>query len=126
MQPQPVIISPVVFGYKHPLKTLYKNGQLRQVKYGFYGDKLTKDNVTLEHLQPVSKGGQTKFYNLVLASENNNHRRDNINLKNFITTENVIRYLNQFIGIDIEGFNGNRYIIEILETLEKLLGSKNK
>ena len=31
------------FGYSNKLKTLWKKGLMPSVKYGFYGDKLTKE-----------------------------------------------------------------------------------
>ena len=61
----------VAFGYKSPLKTLYIKGKLH-INKGFYGGTLTKENVTLEHLVPYSKGGKTTLDNLVLATKENN------------------------------------------------------
>ena len=57
------------FGYSSPLKTIWKKGGLPTVKKGFYGDTLTKKNVSLEHLKARSKGGKTSLENLVLASK---------------------------------------------------------
>lgn len=61
MRIEPIQTQPT-FGYNHPLKSLYKSGQLN-LKYGFYGGKLTRKNVTLEHLKPHSKGGKTELNN---------------------------------------------------------------
>lgn len=110
------------FGYSSPLKDLYRKGKL-PVKYGFYGDKLTKNNVSLEHLLPHSKGGKTTLDNLVLSSKQNNFKRGNSPLLEFINFENVKRYLNQFIGVKLKNFNGNEYIKNILKTIENVLES---
>ena len=109
------------FGYSHPLKTLYKKGKLPTVQYGIYGDKLTKDNVSLEHLLPHSKGGRTVLDNLVLASKKNNQSRGNKPIKDFLTKENFERYVNQFLGVKVGNFNGTDYIRRILKTLNRLL-----
>lgn len=119
MQIKPV--DGITFGYSHPLKTLYKKGQLPQVKYGFYGDELTKENVTLEHLKCKSDGGKTKLFNLVLASANKNQERANRPLSEMLNWEFVGRYLEQFRNIQINDFNGNAYIKMILETVKKLI-----
>lgn len=108
------------FGYSSPLKDLYRNGDL-PVKYGFYGDKLTKKNVSLEHLLPHSKGGKTTLDNLVLSSKQNNFKRGNRPLSEFINFGNVERYLNQFNGVKLKNFNGNEYVKNILKTIENVL-----
>ena len=40
----PIKPSPIIFGSKSILKTLFKNGELPSVVKGLYGGKLTKDN----------------------------------------------------------------------------------
>ena len=107
------------FGYSHPLKTLYIKGKL-PVKYGFYGDRLTKKNVSLEHLKPFSKGGKTELSNLVLASKQRNQARGNADIRNFANKETIIKYLSQFIDVKIEWFDGNKYINGIIKTLTNL------
>lgn len=109
------------FGYKHPLKTMWLKGDFKKVKYGFYGDRLTKDNISLEHLKPYSKGGKTQLDNLVLASKENNQKRGNKDIRDFLTVENVTRYLTQFKNIKLTGFDGNKYIAMILATIEGLI-----
>ena len=107
------------FGYSNPLKTLYLKGKL-PVKYGFYGDKLTQKNVSLEHLKPHSKGGKTELSNLVLASKQKNQARGNADIRNFANKETIIKYLSQFIDVKIKGFDGNKYINGIIKTLTNL------
>lgn len=114
------IQSDITFGYKNILKTQYLKGNLKTVKYGFYGDRLNKKNVSLEHLKPKSKGGKSELENFVLASKYRNQARGNKELALFIDKETVMRYLLQFVGVKAENFNGDNYIKMILKTLKKL------
>lgn len=121
-----MIITPIEpnqpsFGYHNVIKTLYKKGKL-SVKYGFYGDKLTKKNVTLEHLLPISQGGKTELSNLVLASANKNQERGVQPLNKMLKWDCVGKYLEQFRDVKLKDFNGNDYIQKILNTINKLLG----
>lgn len=117
MKLPPIIPDIISFGYSHQLKTLYKEGKLPTVKYGFYGGELTKDIVSLEHLQPHSKGGKTVLNNLVLATVENNNKRGNKSLWEYLNPENVLKYLNQFIGVKTDGFNGDDYVRQILHKI---------
>jgi len=108
------------FGYSSPLKTIWKKGGLPTVKKGFYGDTLTKKNVSLEHLKARSKGGKTSLENLVLASKEKNNLRGNADIKNFVDRESVLNYLIQFMGIKTKNFNGDNYISAIIKTLSEL------
>ena len=109
------------FGYSHFLKTMYKRGQLPQVKRGFYGEALSLKNVSLEHLKPISKGGKTELKNLVLAHKDLNNKRSDKPLNEFINFKAMSVYLEQFKNIKIMGFDGNKYIAMILETVGRLL-----
>ena len=80
MKIQPIQQSPT-FQYNSPLKTLYRKGEL-PVRYGFYGDRLTQNNVSLEHLKPHSKGGKAELSNLVLASKQKKQARGNADIRN--------------------------------------------
>ena len=119
MKIQPIQQNSPTFGYSHPLKTLYIKGKL-PVKYGFYGDRLTKKNVSLEHLKPFSEGGKTELNNLVLASKQKNQARGNADIRNFANKETIIKYLSQFIDVKINDFDGNKYINGIIKTLTNL------
>jgi 5-methylcytosine-specific restriction endonuclease McrA len=118
---QDVLIYRPSFGYSHPLKTAWKKGQIPQVKYGFYGEKLTKKNVSLEHLKPISKGGKTEWSNLVLADNKINNARGDKPLEDYLNLKAMGKYLEQFKNIKIKGFDGNRYIAMILETVGGLI-----
>lgn len=119
MKPSPV--DSTVFGYSNPLKTMFKKGQLPSVKYGFYGEKLTTKNVTLEHLLPCSQGGKTELKNLVLATANKNQERGISPLSSMLNWEYAGRYLEQFRDVKLKNFDGNKYIDMILNTIRELI-----
>ena len=127
MRPTPVIFPSAEtiyypnFGYSHALKTAWKKGKIVQVTKGFYGERLTKKNVSLEHLKPKSQGGETKWHNLVLASNKINNERGDKPLSEYINYKAMGEYLDQFKNIKIKGFDGNKYIAMILETVGGLL-----
>ena len=108
------------FGYSHPLKTMFKKGQIR-VPRGFYGDKLTAKNVSLEHLKPVSKGGKTEYANLVLASKDLNSKRGNQPLSKFFNPKAFFEYAQAFIKIKTKAFDGKKYIEAISKTIQELI-----
>ena len=114
----------ITFGYSHPLKTAWKRGQLPQVKYGFYGDLLTKKNVSLEHLKCISKGGKTELNNLVLASDKMNNLRGDKPLSEYLNIKAMAKYLEQFTNIKTRGFDGNKYIAMILKTVGELINAQ--
>lgn len=111
----------VSFKYQNIIKTLYKKGKLPSVQYGFYGDKLNKKIVTLEHLKCISQGGKTELKNLVLASANKNQERGCRPLKEMLNWECAGKYLEQFRDVVVGDFNGNDYIQMILKTIKELL-----
>ena len=108
------------FGYKHRLKTLYLNGKIKP-QYGLYGDKLTKKTVSLEHVLPKSKGGKTELDNLALASIRTNNMRGNKPLNDYLTTKNLVRYINQFMNIKTPEFDGTKYIKGLIATIDNVL-----
>lgn len=113
------------FGYHSVLKDLFREDKLPTVKYGLYGDKLTKDNVSLEHLVPHSKNGKSKLFNFTLASKQKNSLRSNEDIRKFLTPEMAKEYLDQFKGIETVSkkgtkFNGDNYIDMIKTTLKTL------
>lgn len=120
MEIKSVSESTVSFGsYQNILKTLYKKGKMPQVKKGLYGDILTKDNVSLEHLKPHSEGGKTILSNLALASKQKNNARGAKPLSEVLNWEMVNDYLSQF-NFRIKGFNGEAYAEMIKKTVEEL------
>lgn len=127
--------SAVSFGYRFSLKTMWLKGKLPWLQYGFYGDKLTKKNISIEHLEPVSYfkrrmsdkaavKAATVWKNVVLASVEKNQARSNYPLENFMNEEAKNKYLDQFRGKIIPGYGrGEKYIKAINETIERLVNS---
>lgn len=113
-------IEPITFGYTNKLKTLYLKGKIKP-KYGLYGDKLTKKTVSLEHILPKSKGGKTEIDNLALASMRMNNARGNKPLSEYLTAENLARYIDQFMHIKIPEFDGVKYVKNLLRTINMVL-----
>lgn len=113
--------SQISFGYHSPLKTLYLKGKLPTVTKGFYGDKLTPKTVSLEHLQPHSQGGKTELNNLVLASKRKNQARGNDDIANYLDKKCITEYLQQFVGIKLPNFDGDKYIQDIIKKIGELL-----
>ena len=109
----------VSFGYSNELKTLFKKGLLPTVKVDAAGNKLTKKNVTLDHIIPKSKGGESKTENYMLAEKKFNSNRGADPFVKWATMEGLITYLNQFIGVRVGKFIGNEYIASVLRTLER-------
>jgi len=103
-------------GYRSPLKTLWLSGRLKSVTKGLYGDVLTKETLSLEHLIPTSKGGKTELGNLVLASADKNAKRGCKPLKDCVTKEQAEAYIKQFEGIKYMQI----YINAITDTFKKL------
>lgn len=112
-------VQPIRFGYSHPLKTAYKKGLLPTVKYDAYGNLLTKENVSLEHIIPHSKGGKTVLSNLLLANKKTNNLRGVRPLYLYASKGMILFYLEQFKNIKNQYIDGNEYIKLIKETLEK-------
>ena len=118
-------VDSITFKYNHPLKTLWKQGKLPQVKIGLYNNKLTKKNVSLEHELPVSKGGKSILENYALASREANSERGNDDIKKFLTVDMIRNYLIQFINLIVKRdkevvFDGNKYIQMQINNFKKL------
>lgn len=114
----------IPFGYKWYVKDLWKEGKLPTVTKGIYGDVLTKENLSVEHLLPKSLGGHGNDKNFALASKANNNARGNMPLPNFAKKETLLQYLEQFKGIFVKHrnrkFNGDKYVQDVTETIKKL------
>lgn len=107
------------FGHSNELKTLFKKGKFPSVKFDAGGNLLTKQNVTLDHIIPVSKGGKNKTTNFMLAVDEFNHGRGNDPLLEVTTKEGIFDYLKQFVGVKVGTFIGNNYIKGVLLTLQE-------
>ena len=94
---------------------------LPTVTKGFYGDIITPQNVSLEHLKPYNICQRSDLSNLVLASKRNNGARGQNDLKDFFNPEAAKEYLEQFRDVHIPGkFDGNNYIKMITRKLNDM------
>lgn len=114
-------VFPISFGYKNRLKTEWLKGNLPELIHDFYdGSLLSKDTVTLEHLQPHSKGGKTTLSNLVLTSYQNNVKRGNRDIRQYINLEAARQYIDEARKIHTKRINGEYYAECIIKRLKKL------
>lgn len=111
----------VSFGYKHRLKTAWKNGEIPELKHDFYDGSLLKaDTVTLEHLKCHSHGGKTTLTNLVLTSYANNVKRGNRDIRLYINKEAARKYIEEAKKIKCKGINGESYARSLINRLKSL------
>lgn len=113
-------VQAVSFGYKHALKTAFKEGRLPLIHDFYDGSILDKDTVTIEHLQPHSKGGKTTLSNIVLTKYANNVKRGNRDIRDYINIENAQKYIEDVKKIKIKGINGESYAKSLLNRLKSL------
>lgn len=120
---KPIKVSPIKFGYKSILKTLFQNGKLPSVKVDIYGKtikpEMTKE-LTIEHIVPRVKGGKSKLANYALANYADNQKRSAEDLLKFTTIENIKNWYSQFKGVVLPNFNGDEYIKEGIKNLKKI------
>ena len=103
-----VLIYRPSFGYSHKLKTDFKKGRL-PIKYDLGGNELTKDNVTLDHVEPKSQGGTSTLDNYVLATRDFNNYRGVVPLSLLITKEMFYKWAKQFENLTVCGIKGTEY-----------------
>ena len=118
MQVSPVSISEIIF--RSQIKKLYKKGKV-PIKYGLYGEILTKDNVSDEHIICKCFGGTNDLSNIALTSKEKNNARGNQPIELFITMGLLRQYLNQFKDIKLKDFDGNSYIKGIRKTFTRIV-----
>lgn len=112
----------VTFGYSCKLKKLYKAGKIK-IKYSFYGGLLNKKRCSLDHIIPHSKGGKSCQANYVLCNMEQNWVRGNEPLENYINWENAERYLEQFQGVKLAGFDGDEYIRQVRKSINEAIAT---
>lgn len=112
---------PKFTGYNSPLKKAFKKGVLGNKVYGIYGERLTQDNVSLEHIKPIAHGGKTELSNLLLADKKKNNDRGTKPIGEFVTIGMLRDYLKQFKDVKTSYFDGEKYIKLIRETFRKLV-----
>ena len=121
MKIQYTLTFPNNFGYKNVLKTEWIAGKLPELKHDFYdGSLLNPETVTLEHLLPKSKGGKTTLTNLVLTNYQNNFRRSNKDIRQYINIEAAKQYIEEAKKIKTHNINGENYAKSIVNRLKSL------
>lgn len=115
--------NPIVFGYKSILKTLWLQDRLPTVKKGIYGGILTRDTVSLEHINCRCYNGKTELNNLALATKKLNELRGNKPLRFFLDGDKFIEYIKQFEGVELPNFSGSAYVAGLIKTIIKTLES---
>lgn len=117
----PPVTVQISFKYRNRLKTEWLKGNLPELVHDFYdGSKLDPKTVTLEHLKPHSLGGKTTITNLVLTSYQNNVKRGNKDIRQYINIEAARKYLEEARKINSHGINGNYYADSIINRLKSL------
>lgn len=113
---QPIPPNSPTFGYSHKLKTDFKKGRL-PIKFDLAGFELDRKNVTLDHVQPKSLGGESKLSNYVLNTAWFNNLRGNKPMKDFITKEMFDRWAKQFEWLNVCGIKGTEYTKQIAKKI---------
>ena len=116
------ILNPIVFGkYNNTLKKEWLKGNLPSVKKGIYGGILTRDTVSLEHINCRCYNGKTELSNLALATKKLNELRGNKPLRFFLDSDKFIEYIKQFEGVELPNFSGSAYVAGLIKTIIKTL-----
>jgi hypothetical protein len=114
-------VQAVSFGsYQHDLKTAWRKGLLPAVTKGVYGNILTQDTLSLEHIEPHSIGGKTTTDNLFLANKFANSKRGTKPIMEVLTYEQLFDYLFQFVDVKNKYVNGKDYIVKIIKKIGSL------
>lgn len=114
-------VNGLVFNSK--IKKLFKQGKLK-LDYGLYGERLTKDNVSDEHIICKCFGGQTVETNIALASKEMNNRRGCKPIQDFVTIEMVNKYIERVMQNNLKEYDIEAYCKGILNTFSKIWGCK--
>lgn len=109
----------VVFRYHSPLKDLYKQGKFHGLR-SISGEDITK--VSIDHIQPKSKGGRNSIGNYVLANMKENADRGNQNIDYYLdrNIQGVLDYIEWFKSNRVEGFDCIGYIQKVINTINRV------
>lgn len=103
------------------IKKLFKSGKLK-LDYGLYGEPLTKENVSDEHIVCRCYGGKTIESNIALASKEMNNKRGCQPIEKFVTIEMVNAYIERIRQNNIKGYDIEAYCQGIIKTFSKIFG----
>lgn len=109
--------QPSFGGYNWRVKKLFDQGKLPTVKKDISGRKLTRGNRTVDHVVPKSKGGKVTDENAMIATAEFNSLRGNRDIRDFITAEKFALWAEQYMDINVDGFNGAKYVKGIINTI---------
>lgn len=114
-----IIYTPVLYGYKSPLKDLYKQGKLQGLK-SFSGEELIKPSI--DHIQPKSKGGNNNIGNYILTNQQENADRGSKNIDYYIekNQQGMLDYIEWFETHKIKGFDCKGYIQKVINTINRV------
>lgn len=97
---------------------MYRQGKLPKDLVDIAGNRLTQNNLSGDHVIPHSQGGKTTDDNMMLATKQFNSMRGDRPLKDFITPQNLAKWVNQYLKLDnIDGFDFKKYVIDILRKI---------
>lgn len=103
-------------GYNFKLKKMYRQGKLPKNLIDMGGNKLTQSNLSGDHAIPKSLGGRNIDSNMILATKQFNSMRGNKPLKEVVTKENLVKWINQYLMLgNIDGFDFVKYVQDILK-----------
>ena len=112
---------PVPFGgYNFKLKKMFRDGKLPKDLVDLGGNKITQKNLSGDHALAKSKGGKTTDDNMILATKYFNSLRGNRPLKEVVTMENLIKWVNQYLKLGkTKDFDFVKYVQDILQIIAK-------
>jgi len=114
-------ISGLTFDSK--IKKLFKQGKLK-LDYGLYGERLTKENVSDEHIVCKCYGGKTVESNIALASKEMNNKRGCKPIEQFVTIEMVNAYIQRVRQNNLKCYDIEEYCNGIIRTFSKIFGEE--
>ncbi len=113
--------KPIPFeGYNFKLKKLFRDGKLPKDLVDIGGNKITQKNLSGDHALAKSKGGKNTDDNMMLATKWFNNMRGNRPLKEVVTIENLIKWVNQYLKLGkTKDFDFVKYVQDILQIIAK-------
>jgi hypothetical protein len=112
--------QPTFEGYNFKLKKMFRDGKLPKDLVDIGGNKITQKNLSGDHALAKSKGGKNTDDNMMLATKWFNNMRGNRPLKEVVTMENLIKWVNQYLKLGkTKDFDFVKYVQDILQIIAK-------
>ena len=115
-----IVLCGMNFEAKSVLKKDFDKG-LIPLKKDITGHKLKRNEVTLDHTIPKSKGGASNIYNYSLMNGLANNKRGNKPIEPFIDLESLIEYIKVMLDVKTPDVDGVDYLRGWLRTLLRAL-----